>query len=184
VEVYLSKPERPVYEVKIDGSPYTGASDAKVTIVEFSDFQCPFCAKGAKLVDDLKKKYGEKIKVVFKNFPLPFHKDAKRAAMAALCANEQGDKYFWKLHDKMFGAQHNLSKDGLKEMAKNIGLAEKKFAECLDTNKYMAQVESDINHGKDVGVKSTPTFFVNGKVVSGALPLETFSELIDKDLNK
>ncbi len=184
VEVYFQKPTRPKFAVTPGNSPFKGGEDAKVTIVEFSDFQCPFCSKGATLLTDLEKKYGKKIKVHFKQFPLPFHNQAKFAANAALCANEQGVKYFWKIHDGMFKEQSKLDRDSLIQLAKKNGLKEKDFVACVDGGKFNGQVESDIKEGEALGVKSTPTFYVNGILLQGALPLETFSEIIDQELNQ
>ncbi|MCF8060498.1 MAG: DsbA family protein [Bacteriovoracaceae bacterium] len=184
VEVYLTKPNRPVKEVTAGDAPFIGGADAKVTIVEFSDFQCPFCARGATLMTDLKKKYGNKIKVAFKNFPLPFHNHAKKAAEAGLCAHEQKADSFWKLHDKMFADQAGLNRDGLIAKAVSVGLNKEKFTTCLDSGKFAKSIDSDIEEGQKVGVKSTPTFFVNGKMVNGAQPIEVFSELIDEELAK
>lgn len=184
VEVYLNKPNRPVKDVTAGDAPFMGGADAKVTIVEFSDFQCPFCARGAALMEDLKKKYGNKIKVAFKNFPLPFHNHAKKAAEAALCAHEQKASQFWKMHDKMFADQSGLARDGLVAKAVSLGLDKAKFEKCLDSGQFTKKVEADMEEGKKVGVKSTPTFFVNGKMVNGAQPIEVFSELIDEELAK
>ena len=184
IEVYITKPTRPVFDVATENAPFTGNADAKVTIVEFSDFQCPFCAKGAELVTALKKKYGNKIKVVFKNFPLPFHNHAKTAAIAALCANAQGGQHFWKMHDHLFANQTKLSADDIKGHAKALGLKTAEFNECLDKEKFAARVEADLAEGQKVGVKSTPTFFVNGQLINGAQPIEVFSELIDEALKK
>jgi protein-disulfide isomerase len=182
IEVFFQKPERPTFDVKVGNAPSFGGENAKVTIIEFSDFQCPFCAKGATVLKDLKKKYGKKVKIAFKQYPLPFHSQAKKAAVAALCANEQSVDLFWKLHDNMFENQAALAPAKLKETAAKLGADSTKFNKCLDDNKFIAQVEKDIQEGKDIGVKSTPTFFVNGKLISGAQPLEIFSELIDKEL--
>jgi protein-disulfide isomerase len=182
VEVFFDRPQRPTFDVKVGNAPTFGGENAKVTIIEFSDFQCPFCAKGATILTDLKKKYGNKIKVAFKQYPLPFHSQAKKAAVAALCANEQNTKFFWKMHDHMFANQSELAVDKLKATAKKLGLDSAKFDKCLDDNKYIAQVEKDIQEGKAVGVKSTPTFFVNGQLVSGAQPVKVFSEIIDQAL--
>lgn len=184
VEVYLTKPTRPVFEVQAGNSPFMGGSNAKVTIVEFSDFQCPFCAKGAEIVNELKKKYGNKIKVAFKNYPLPFHNHAQKAAEAGLCVHEQKKEAFWKMHDLMFADQAGLSEEGLKDKAGKAGVDVSKFTACLTSGKYAAQVKADMEEGKKVGVKSTPTFFVNGKMVNGAHPVEVFSEIIDEDLAK
>lgn len=183
VEVYIAKPMRPVFNVKVGDAPFVGKADAKVTIVEFSDFQCPFCQKGAGVMEEVKKKYGNKVKIAFKNYPLPFHNNAKTAANAGLCANEQGVDKFWKMHDAMFADQGNLTNEGLVKMAKKIGLKESDFKTCLEANKFASKVESDIVEGQNVGVKSTPTFFVNGKMISGAVPLEQFSEVIDQELS-
>jgi len=182
VEVYIAKPRRPTFPVEVGNAPFVGDKDAKVTIVEFSDFQCPFCAKGADLLKQIKKKYGNKVKVAFKNFPLPFHNQAETAAVAGLCANEQNTELFWKMHDEMFAHQDSLDVEGLKGLAKKIGVKMDAFEKCLTENKYLSQVKSDIEEGKKVGVKSTPTFFVNGQVITGAQPLDVFSELIDEQL--
>ena len=182
VEVYLSKPRRPSFPVEIGTAPIAGGKDAKVTIVEFSDFQCPFCAKGADILKDLKKKYGNKIKVAFKNYPLPFHNHAEQASVAGMCANEQSADYFWKMHDEMFAHQDELDTEGLKKIGKKIGLKMDVFEKCLSENKYLPQVKADMEEGRKINVKSTPTFFVNGQLVNGAQPLEVFSELIDEAL--
>jgi protein-disulfide isomerase len=182
VEVYIAKPRRPTFPVEVGNAPFAGDKDAKVTIVEFSDFQCPFCAKGADLLKQIKKKYGNKVKVAFKNFPLPFHNQAETAAVAGLCANEQSTDFFWKMHDEMFAHQDSLDVEGLKGLAKKIGVKMDSFEKCITENKYLSQVKTDIEEGKKVGVKSTPTFFVNGQVITGAQPLDVFSELIDEQL--
>ena len=184
VEVFIQKPRRPTFPVEIGNAPFAGAKDAKVVIAEFSDFQCPFCAKGADILKELKKKYGSKIKVVFKNFPLPFHNHAEAAANAGLCANEQGGDYFWKMHDEMFANQDSLDTEGLKKMAKKLGLKSESFEKCLAENKYLAQVKTDMEDGRKIKVKSTPTFFINGQLINGAQPLETFTEIIDEELSK
>ncbi len=184
VEVYIQRPRRPTFPVEVGTSPSTGAQDAKVTIVEFSDFQCPFCAKGADLLKEIKKKYGNKVKVAFKNFPLPFHNHAEKAAVAGLCANEQGTEYFWKMHDAMFANQDALDPEGLKKTAGKVGVKLDAFEKCLAENKYLAQVQADMEEGKKVKVKSTPTFFINGQLINGAQPMEVFAEIIDEELAK
>lgn len=184
IEVFLDKPRRPTFDVKVGDAPTFGSSSAKVTIVEYSDFQCPFCAQGAKVLTDLKKKYGNKIQVAFKQYPLPFHSQAKMAAVASMCIHEQKKELFWKMHDEMFANQDKLAVDALKALAKKLGADPAKFDKCVDDKKYLAHVEKDIQEGKAIGVKSTPTFFVNGQLVAGALPLEVFSEIIDEELAK
>jgi len=182
IEVYLDKPMAPKFKVNTDGSASFGPSDAKVTVVEFSDFQCPFCAKGADIVNELKKKYKGKVKFVFKHFPLPFHKQAEKAAVAAECVHEQDAAKFWKMHDAMFADQAKLSEKDLIATAKKLGADEKKMSECLKTNKHLAKVKKDFAEGKELGIDSTPTFYVNGKIVNGAQPIEVFSELIEEEL--
>lgn len=184
VEVYLKKPTLPVFPVNLGDAPYKGGGDAKVSIVEFSDFQCPFCSKGATVLTALEKKYGNKIKIGFKHFPLPFHAQAKIAAEASMCAHEQGVKNFWKIHDLMFADQTKLDKDNLIGLAKKIGLKEDEFKNCLETNKHLKRIEKDMAEGGALGVKSTPTFFINGKLINGAQPIEVFSEVIDEELSR
>lgn len=183
VEVYIPKPRRPTFPIEVGNAPFAGDKDAKVVIVEFSDFQCPFCAKGADLLKKIKQKYGKKVKVAFKQFPLPFHNHAEQAAVASLCANEQSADLFWKMHDDMFANQETaLDPEGLKKTAKKIGVKTEAFEKCLSENKYLGQVKADMEEGKKIGVKSTPTFFVNGQLVSGAQPMEVFAEIIDEEL--
>jgi protein-disulfide isomerase len=182
VEVYIPKPRRPTFNVEVGNAPFAGGKDAKVTIVEYSDFQCPFCAKGADILKEIKKKYGNKVKIAFKNFPLPFHNHAEQAAVAGLCANEQGSEYFWKMHDAMFANQDSLDPEGLKKTAKTIGLKSEGFEKCLTENKYLPQVKADMEDGRKVKVKSTPTFFINGQLINGAQPMDVFAEIIDEEL--
>jgi protein-disulfide isomerase len=184
INIFFEKPMRPTFDVKVGNAASYGDKNAKVTIVEFSDFQCPYCDQGAKVLADIKKKYGKKVQVAFKQYPLPFHSQAKDAAVAALCMNEQSNELFWKMHDQMFADQSKLAVDSLKATAKSLGADAKKFNKCLDDKKYLGQVEKDIQEGQDIGVKSTPTFFVNGQLVAGAMPLDVFSELIDQELSK
>lgn len=184
IEVFIEKPRRPSYDVKIGNAPVYGGEHAKVEVVEFSDFQCPFCARASEVLKQIKTKYGKKVKIAFKQFPLPFHNQARGAANAALCANEQRTGYFWKMHDAMFADQSKLAVADLKATAKKLGLDAAKFDACLDAKKYNGQIEKDMEQGKSVGVKSTPTFFVNGQQVMGAQPFEVFTEIIDSELKK
>lgn len=184
VEVYLVQPTRPTYDVEIGDAPVFGPDSAKVKIVEFSDFQCPFCARGANVMNELKAKYGDKIQVAFKNFPLPFHQQAKPAARAALCAHEQKPQAFWQMHDLMFEDQQNLGDSALLEKAKKLGLDEQKFTDCFSSTRFNDSIDQDMAEGQNLGVKSTPTFFVNGMMVTGAQAIEVFSELIDQELAK
>ncbi len=181
VEVYFKKPKSNI-QVDIGEAPIAGGENAKVSVIIFSDFQCPFCGRAAKTVSEIKKKYGNKIKIAFKQFPLPMHKDAEPAAEASMCVYEQGKDKFWKFHDIAFAAQDKLDSENLVKHAKASGADEKKFKECMDAKKYADFVKKDMTYGEKLGVRSTPTFFVNGQLLSGALPVEQFSEVIDEEL--
>ena len=181
VEVYFNKPKMQI-QVEAGDSAYMGSKDAKVTIVEFSDFQCPFCSRAAETVTAIKKKYGNKVKVAFKHFPLPMHKEARPAHEASLCVNEQSMDKFWKYHDVLFKNQDKLDVASLEKYAKDVGADVKKWKECFDAKKYASTVDRDMQYGEKTGVRSTPTFFVNGQLLAGALPIEAFSEIIDEEL--
>jgi protein-disulfide isomerase len=182
VEVYFKKPKSNI-QVDVGDAPVTGGDNAKVTIVEFSDFQCPFCGRAAKTVNEVRKKYGNKIKLAFKHFPLPMHKDAEPASEASMCVYEQGKDKFWKFHDIAFAAQDKLDPESLAKHAKAAGADEKKFKECFEAHKYADYVKKDQAYGEKLGVRSTPTFFINGQLLSGALPIDAFSEVIDEELS-
>jgi len=183
VDVYFNKPKMDI-QVDVGNAPVWGGENAKVTILEFSDFQCPYCGKAAETVTEIKKKYGNKIKIAFKQFPLPMHQNARPAAEASMCVYEQGVGKFWKFHDAAFKAQDKLDAAGLVKLAKESGADDKKFSDCLAAKKFAKQVEADMEYGNKVGVKSTPTFFINGQIIAGAVPVEQFSEVIDEELNK
>jgi len=160
-----------------------GSHDAKVVIVEFSDFQCPACSAAASIVKELAKEYGDKILVVFRHFPIiSSHPYALRAAAAAEAAGEQGK--FWEYHDKLFENQENLKDDDLKKYAKEIGLDMDKFEKAFNSEKLKEKVRADIDAGEKYGVNATPTFFINGEVHRGVIPLEEFRTIIDEELAK
>lgn len=185
VEVYLVKPMRPVFDVKVNNAMSEGSADAKVTFVEYSDFQCPFCGKAHnEVVKELKKRYKGKVNFVMKHYPLPFHNFAKGASEAALCANEQNKEKAWKFVDFMFENQSKLDNAGLKDLANKAGLKVDDLMKCVDGHKFATQVEADMTEGTNLGIKSTPTFFVNGQMILGAQPLEVFTELIEEELKK
>ncbi len=182
VEVYFNKPKMLV-NVEVGQAPVFGKEGASVTVIEFSDFQCPFCSKAAETVSQIKKKYGGKVKLAFKQFPLPMHQQARPAAEASMCVNDQGSDKFWKFHDLAFKNQEKLDKASLDKYAKESGADLKKFNECIDSKKFSDYIQKDIEYGEKIGVKSTPTFFVNGQILSGALPIESFSEVIDEEMS-
>ncbi len=172
----------PPYRIK--GNP-----NAKITIVEYSDFQCPFCGRWARdTFPQILQTYGDKVKIVFKHLPLPFHQFAQKAAEAAECAGKIGGaKAFWAMHDKLFQVgqpQGRLDIASLKQFAKEIGLDEKRFSQCIDTGETAQIVMQDMNESQRLGVRGTPTFFINGTPVRGALPFEAFKQVIDQELGR
>jgi protein-disulfide isomerase len=164
------------------GTSYTkgGGADAPVTIIEFSEFQCPFCSRVNPTMKQILDTYGPKVRIVFKHNPLPFHKEAPLAAQAALAAGEQGK--FWEMHDKLFENMKALGRPDLETYAQSLGLDMDKFKSALDTNKFQAQVEADMALAKKVGARGTPNFRINGVEVSGARPFDAFKTVIDEQL--
>ena len=160
VEVYFSRPSPPVFNISTSGAPSMGPPTAPVTLVEFSDFECPYCSKAAVTVNKLKKKYGKKLRVIFKNFPLPKHNRARLASEASLCVHEQNPKKFWPMHDKIFSDQTKMTKEDLIAHAKSLKLDMDNFKKCIDSRRYRDQVDKDIEDGKKVEVSSTPTFLL------------------------
>jgi protein-disulfide isomerase len=182
VQITLPEPPKPPVERKEVAAtgPAKGPENAPITIVEFSDFQCPFCSRAIKTVDEVLAAYPNQIRLVFRQFPLEFHKQAPKAAEAALCANDQGK--FWEFHDTLFANQQALEVPQLKEHAKKVGLDSAKFDKCLDSGEKAATVKTDMEAGQKVGVNGTPAFFINGILLSGAQPVEEFKSIIDGEL--
>ncbi|ABF86300.1 DSBA-like thioredoxin domain protein [Myxococcus xanthus DK 1622] len=174
--------EPPVQKVDVGNAPVKGDKNAPVTIVAFSDFECPFCSRVVPTLKQLEDQYGGKIKVAFKNQPLPFHANAKLAAAAALAANEQGK--FWEYHDKLFANQRALDRASLEKYAQELGLNVDKFKAALDQGKFNAQIEADMAQASSVGASGTPTFFINGRTLVGAQPVDAFKRVIDEELKK
>jgi len=181
VTVYLQPPDSARVPVNADKGFMRGAKDAPVTIVEFSDFQCPFCKNAATTVKQLVEKYPGKVKWVFRDFPIPnIHPAAPKAHEAARCAAEQGK--FWEYHDVLFEKSPRQSPDELKQYAKDLKLDSTAFTTCLDSGKHEAQVNEDMNEGSQLGITGTPTYFINGRQVVGAQPASTFQRIIDSEL--
>jgi protein-disulfide isomerase len=172
--------DAPRYKVASAEHPSLGPGDAPVTIVEFGDFQCPFCRAATYSMKLLRKKYGDKLRVVYMDFPLAIHRNAMDAARAAQCADRQGK--FWQLHDAMFADQTRLAPGDLKATAKKVGLDTTAFDRCLDSHDTDAAIQQDLKEGDALGVTGTPTFFVDGRELVGALPPERFYDMIDDDL--
>jgi protein-disulfide isomerase len=181
VAVALEPPDLPRIQVEAKG-PTRGPPSAPVTIVEFSDFQCPFCGREFPVIEKLMKEYEGKVRLVFRQFPLDFHPFAEKAAEAAFCAADQGK--FWELHDKMFSNQQKLAVDDLKGYAKSAGLDSAKFDKCLDSGEKKPAVEADQKAGSEAGVNGTPAFFVNGVFINGAVPYDQIKQTVDRELKK
>jgi protein-disulfide isomerase len=166
-------------QAKIAGGdvPAFGPADAKVTLVEFSDFQCPYCSRAATVAKKIKEKYGTKVRFVFRQFPLSFHQNANGAAAAALAAHAQGK--FWELHDKMFENQEKLDKASLEGFAKEVGLDVAKFKKAVDAQEVKDRIKADMDLGAEVVVQGTPTLFLNGKRVSNPTDFDEVAKSID-----
>lgn len=181
VVTYLKPP--PVFraELSVSGEPFKGSEKARVTIVKFEDFQCPFCKQGQPTFHELLSRYNGKVRLVHKDFPLEsLHPQARQAAEAARCAYEQGK--FWEYHDKLYANSPKASADNLKSYAKEVGLNVDSFDRCFASGKYKAVVQQDLNEGTQLSLTGTPTFFINGREISGNQPLETFEAIIDEEL--
>jgi protein-disulfide isomerase len=170
----------PVVQVGTGGRPERGGgANAPVTIIAFSDYECPFCKRAEVTVAQVMSTYGNKVRYVHRDFPLSFHAHAREAAEAANCAAAQGK--FWPYHDKLF-ASEDLSTDKLKALATEVGLDRTKFDDCLAKQEFNAAIDKDVAEGSDVGVNGTPAFFINGRMLSGAQPFEKFKEVIDEEI--
>ena len=178
VTVLLEAPRQEIAVLEID--PTKGPVDAPIEIVEFSDFQCPFCERATATLAQLVDRYGDQVRFVYKDYPLPNHENAFKAAEAGNCANEQGK--FWELHDKMFATQSALGVASLKAYAEEFGMDAAAFSTCLDSGKYAGEVQRDLAVGQGYGVSSTPTIFINGRLVTGAVPFDVFDQIIREEL--
>ena len=174
--------EPPVQQIALGKAPVKGPANAPVTIVAWSDFECPFCSRVVPTLKALEEEYKGKIKVAFKHQPLPFHPNAKPAAAAAMAAHEQGK--FWEMHDKLFANQRALDRASLEKYAQELNLDMGKFKAALDSGKYNEMIEADSAEGSRVGANGTPTFFINGRTLVGAQPIEAFKRVIDEELKK
>lgn len=171
--------EPPRQAVEIGQAPRKGPANAAVTIVEFSDFQCPYCKRVQPTLRQLAAKYGDQVSLVFKDLPLPIHPEAERAAQAARCAGAQGK--FWEYHDALFAATA-LQRDSYAEIAKKLDLDAGEFQTCLDSGKQRAGLEADMQQARRLGFSGTPVFLINGLMLNGAQPLEAFAQAIDREL--
>jgi protein-disulfide isomerase len=177
VRVLLDPPR---LHVDNEDAPFKGPQHAPITIVEFSDFQCSYCARVMATLKQLQVHYGDKLRIVFRHFPLPMHKEGAKASEAALCAGEQ--QKFWEMHDRLFGNQSRLQPSFLKQHAMDLGLDGRRFNECLDSGKHAQKVRAEVSDGSRYGVTGTPAFFINGRPLVGAVPYESFVRLIEEEL--
>ncbi len=177
------EPKKPVTFTDLQGKPTLGNDKAPVTIVEFSDFHCPFCERAFPVVQQIMKAYDGKVRLVWRHFPLPMHAGAERTHIASVCAAEQNK--FWPYHDKVFENQRQLSQpDILNRLAQETGLDMKAFQACVTNPASQAQVQQDVAQGRTLGVQGTPTFFINGNWFVGAQPYEAFDKAIQEALKK
>lgn len=165
-----------------DDDHIKGNKNAKVVLIEYSDFECPYCLQHNSTMDKIADEFKNQVAIVYRHFPLSFHPQAQKAAEASECASEQGK--FWEMHDKIFeaNAADNMSVSVWKQYASDLGLNTDQFNSCLDSGKYAAKVRQEENEGAAAGVKGTPATFINGQLVSGAVPYEQFKSIIEQSL--
>src|SRR5262249_14182594 len=166
-----------VYKAEVGNSPIRGAKNAKVTIVLWSDFQCPFCGRVEPTFKQVLDAYPKDVRIVWKNEPLPFHPNAMPAAEAAMAANEQGK--FWEFHDKLFSDQQKLGTDAYDQYAKDLGLNMDKFHAAITSHKFKKVIDEESAAGTKLGARGTPTYFINGKVMVGAQPFDAFKTRVE-----
>ena len=183
VTSYLKPP--PVFraDVAINGAPFKGAERAAVTIVKFEDFQCPYCKTVQLTYQELLKRYNGKVRLVHKDLPLDsIHPQARQAAEAARCAGDQGK--FWEYHDRLYANSPKAGVEELKSYAKELGLNVTSFDQCVASGKFKGLVQKDLSEGAQLGLTGTPTFFINGRELSGAQPVDAFAAIIDEELSQ
>jgi protein-disulfide isomerase len=174
--------DKTVHKVAAGNSASKGAKNPLLDVIVFSDFECPFCKRVEPQLAQLEKEYAGKVRMTWKNFPLPFHNNAEPAAQAAMAAHAQGK--FWQMHDALFENNTALDRASLEKYAQNIGLNMSKFKADLDAKKYKEQIEAETKEGQAVGVNGTPAVFINGRKISGAYPWETFKKIAAEELAK
>ncbi|MBI4473547.1 MAG: DsbA family protein [Acidobacteria bacterium] len=176
-------PERPPVQIATAGHPSRGSENAPVTIVEFSDFECPFCSRATPALKQIEEKYQGKVRRVFRQFPLNnIHPRAQKAAEAVLCAMDQGK--FWEMHETLFTQPPRLELADLYDRASSLGLNTEAFRKCVDSGAEAQRVQSDINDGLKAGVTGTPAVFINGRYTGGARPFEGYAKVVDEELQK
>lgn len=173
-------------KIDLSGFPSKGGDHAKVTIIEYSDFQCPFCSRAHDTMEQLLKEYGDKVQLYYKNYPLPFHTWAEPAAIAAECARQQTPEAFWTVYKGLFESQKDVNAANIKEKVTGMLGASRidmsKFNDCFDNKKSLTDVNAQKAEGLALGVQGTPAFIINGRLVTGAQPIEQFKSIIDAEL--
>lgn len=171
------------YDIPTAGDPGTGPEDAPIVIVEFSDYECPYCQKWhAEVWPQIQSKYGDQVRLVYRDFPLSgMHPNASPAALAANCAEDQGR--YWEFHSALFSGKYPLSTKSYIAISNDLGMDGEAFAACFDSQKYKDEIEEDYQFAAQLGIQSTPTFFINGLAVVGAQPFEMFDQVITMELN-
>ncbi|NDD03801.1 MAG: hypothetical protein EB078_02745 [Proteobacteria bacterium] len=183
MKILETEPESRQVSVAVEGQPFWGSNQAPVTIVEFLDFECPFCAVSVRTLERIKQEYGpEKVRIVFHHFPLPNHPRAIPASLAASCANVQGK--FWEMHNLLFENQGKLKDSDLKGYAKKLRIDSAKFADCYDKKAQMQKITRGQKEGEKVGVFAVPSYVINGILIQGIQPFEQLKETIDRALKK
>jgi protein-disulfide isomerase len=171
----------PRIDVRIPASaPATGPKDAPVTIVEFTDYQCPYCHQSQRTIDEVLARYSGKVRLVHLDFPLDIHAEAVSAARAARCAGEQGK--FWEFHRSLMTQKGSMNEDDLKGRARTLALKEGAFGSCLASERHDEAIQAELRQGTELGVNGTPAYFVNGRLLSGSQPIDAFVDVIDAEL--
>jgi protein-disulfide isomerase len=168
--------------VPVDPARVRGPLNAPITIVEFSDFECPYCGRVEGTLRQLVSRYPTQIRLAYRDFPLDFHPRAEPAAEASRCALAQGK--YWPYHDLLFDNQQHLESGDLSNYAARLDMNAKRFEECIQQRTYAAEVQHDLDEGRKLGVTGTPAFFINGVLLAGAVPVDEFVRLIDRELKR
>ena len=179
--------EERMKRIKLDGRPFKGNPNAKVVIVEYSDYQCPYCRQAFEQIEpQLMQQYGDKVKFVYKQLPLPMHPWAFKASIAALCVHKYHPKAYWDIHSRLFQGQNEIRVENLRDrfqaMTRELNLDTNRLMACFDKEETRPEVEADMNEALALGVNSTPTFIINGAVVAGAIPFDQFKLYVDMAL--
>ena len=194
--ILYPRPDEPVFNIKIseidqikygpnpsDTQPMGCSSDCTITVVEYSEYQCPFCSRVMPVALKLMKEYKGRVRWIVRDFPLGFHNRARPAAIAAKCASEQGK--YWEMYETLFSNQRSLSDGDLKSFGKLVGLNQNQYEECLNSpQKSLVQIEENYRSGEKLGVTGTPSYFVNGRKIDGAVPYENFKDIFEEELSK